>query len=71
MNTATLQMLFVIVAFSEHHVDKYVSALARVPYVGKLLQSPFKEFLRKQKASLHSHSAVAANQVRRGWPRDC
>jgi len=52
-----IQKMFVIVAFSEHHVDKYVAALSRVPYVGRSLQAPFKEFLRKQKASLHSVGA--------------
>jgi hypothetical protein len=54
------QMMFVIVAFSEHHVERYVAALSRVPYVGRSLQAPFKDFLRKQKASLHS---VGAHEV--------
>lgn len=54
MRMLMFQMLFVIVAFSEHHVDRYVALLSRVPYVGRSLQAPFKEFLRKQKASLHS-----------------
>ena len=55
-----LQKLFVIIAFSEHHVEKLVSIIGDVPHVGHALQAPFKDFLAKQKASLHGKAAGAA-----------
>lgn len=53
------QKLFVIIAFSEHHVEKLVSIIGDVPYIGQALQAPFKDFLAKQKASLHGKAAGA------------
>jgi len=49
-----IQKLFVILAFSEHHVDKCVQALENVPKVGSYLQRPFKELLNQQKIKFHS-----------------
>lgn len=48
-----IQKLFVIIAFNEHHVELLLKTLRYIPYVGKILQAPFKEFLAKQKAKLH------------------
>ncbi|CAK9298928.1 unnamed protein product [Gordionus sp. m RMFG-2023] len=48
-----VQELFVIVAFSEHHVDRLVAILKYVPFIGVYLQSPFKEYLVTQQAKLH------------------
>ncbi|CAN8016100.1 unnamed protein product, partial [Ixodes persulcatus] len=48
-----IQKLFVIIAFNEHHVELLLKTLRYIPYVGKFLQAPFKEFLAKQKAKLH------------------
>lgn len=48
-----IQKLFVIIAFNENHVELLLKVLRYIPYVGKYLQAPFKEFLAKQKAKLH------------------
>lgn len=48
-----IQKLFVIIAFSEHHMELSLKMLMYIPYVGKFLQAPFREFLAKQKAKLH------------------
>uniref|UniRef100_A0A914VUJ7 Vacuole membrane protein 1 n=1 Tax=Plectus sambesii TaxID=2011161 RepID=A0A914VUJ7_9BILA len=48
-----IQMLFVVIAFSEHHVELVVGLLRYIPMVGKKLQAPFKEYLRQQKEKLH------------------
>ncbi|CAI4230359.1 unnamed protein product [Auanema sp. JU1783] len=48
-----VQMLFVIIAFSEHHVDNVVNLLAQVPVVGESIRQPIKELLIRQKNSLH------------------
>lgn len=46
-------MLFVVLAFSEHHVETLVNQLKRIPKVGVFLQAPLKEFLRAQKLRFH------------------
>jgi hypothetical protein len=48
-----LQMLLVVIAFSEHHVEKLVGKLKLIPHVGTYLQAPLKEFLNAQKLRLH------------------
>ncbi|KAH8039872.1 hypothetical protein HPB51_009128 [Rhipicephalus microplus] len=48
-----IQKLFVIIAFNENHVELLLKMLRYIPYVGRFLQAPFKEFLAKQKAKLH------------------
>lgn len=48
-----VQMLFVIVAFSEHHVENLVHHLGRIPYVGDLIRHSIREMLQKQKRALH------------------
>ncbi|KAI3413549.1 hypothetical protein GPALN_011039 [Globodera pallida] len=48
-----VQMLFVVLAFSEHHVEHLVSLLNKIPRVGSVLQAPIKEFLFAQKLRLH------------------
>ncbi|XP_046386216.1 vacuole membrane protein 1-like isoform X1 [Ischnura elegans] len=55
-----IQKMFVIIAFNEVLVERAVGMLARVPYIGKKLQEPFKEFLVKQKTKLH-RSRVSAD----------
>ncbi|XP_046979552.1 vacuole membrane protein 1 isoform X1 [Schistocerca americana] len=51
-----IQKMFVIIAFNETLVEKAVSMLAYVPYIGPKLQEPFKEYLVKQKLKLHRRS---------------
>jgi len=48
-----VQMLFVVLAFSEHHVDLVVSYLKHLPVIGRYLQKPIKDFLVLQKERLH------------------
>jgi len=48
-----IQMLFVVIAFSEHHVEKLVGMLKLIPHIGEYVQAPLKEFLNAQKIRLH------------------
>lgn len=48
-----IQQVFVIVAFSEHHVDMVVDLIGNIPYIGPPMQAPFREYLQKQKEKLH------------------
>lgn len=48
-----VQMLFVVVAFSEHHVERVVSLLSAVPLVGDFIRGPLLETLAAQKKQLH------------------
>ncbi|XP_076801203.1 vacuole membrane protein 1-like isoform X2 [Clavelina lepadiformis] len=48
-----IQKIFVVMTFSEHHVEMLVDLIGYVPFVGPALQLPFKDFLRKQKQNLH------------------
>lgn len=48
-----IQKIFVVLTFSEHHVDALVDWMGYFPKFGPSLQAPFREFLRKQKANLH------------------
>uniref|UniRef100_A0A0K0G2K3 Ectopic P granules protein 3 (inferred by orthology to a C. elegans protein) n=1 Tax=Strongyloides venezuelensis TaxID=75913 RepID=A0A0K0G2K3_STRVS len=47
------QMLFVIIAFSEHHIEDIISKLKLIPTYGVKLQAPLKEFFNNQKKKLH------------------
>lgn len=61
----SIQLLFVIVAFSEHHFEKVCKMLRNIPYAGPILYEPFREFLVKQKQHLHrkpgKHGAAAGS----------
>lgn len=48
-----IQMLFVVLAFSENHVEAIVNQIKWIPHVGKYIQAPLKEFLNAQKIRLH------------------
>jgi len=58
-----LQKMFVIVAFNEDHFESFVSCIGSLPVVGKYLDKPFREFLIKQKASLHRNPMVPGIKV--------
>lgn len=60
-----IQKMFVIIAFNEVLVEHAVSLLANIPYVGRKLQEPFKEFLAKQKTKLH-RNRVASDTTMEG-----
>ncbi|CEF65148.1 Vacuole membrane protein 1 [Strongyloides ratti] len=47
------QMLFVIIAFSEHHIEDIISKIKLIPTYGVKLQAPLKEFFNNQKKKLH------------------
>jgi len=47
------QMLCVVVAFSEHHVENLINKLKTIPYVGGIIQKPLKDLLVAQKTKLH------------------
>ena len=51
-----IQKVFVILAFSQSHVDWLVAAIGGLPRVGPILQAPFSEYLKKQRAKLHKVS---------------
>jgi len=63
----TLQKMFVIVAFNEHHFETFVSFIRSIPVVGRHLSEPFREFLVKQKASLHRKSLDSSGVVNQSW----
>lgn len=48
-----IQKLFVIFLFSQHHVESLVKLIGKIPKYGKVLQTPFKDYLAKQKEKLH------------------
>ncbi|CAD6199893.1 unnamed protein product [Caenorhabditis auriculariae] len=48
-----VQMLFVIIAFSEHHAEHVVDLLEKIPVVGSHIRKPMLELLTKQKNALH------------------
>lgn len=57
-----IQKLFVIIAFNEALVERAVNVSEFIPYVGKYLHSPFREFLEKQKAKLHRKMGARSPQ---------
>jgi len=62
-----IQMLFVIVAFNEHHFEYFVDKIKLLPYVGKFLYEPFKEFLNEQKTSLHRKQGDRLIEKPQSW----
>lgn len=54
-----IQKLFVIFLFSEHHVETVVSLIGKFPKYGKVLQTPFKDYLKAQKTKLHHKPGAA------------
>jgi membrane protein YqaA with SNARE-associated domain len=48
-----IQKVFVILTFSEHHVELMVDLIGKVPYIGPYVQAPFSDYLETQKLKLH------------------
>uniref|UniRef100_A0A1I8B0G8 Vacuole membrane protein 1 n=1 Tax=Meloidogyne hapla TaxID=6305 RepID=A0A1I8B0G8_MELHA len=48
-----VQMLFVVLTFSEHHVEHLVGQLKNIPHIGAFIHTPLREFLLAQKLRLH------------------
>lgn len=62
-----IQQLAVIIAFNEELLDKFISLLAVVPYVGDKFQEPLKKYLIEQKRKLHEKSSTVkklSDQIR-------
>ncbi|XP_012525408.1 vacuole membrane protein 1 isoform X1 [Monomorium pharaonis] len=53
-----IQQLAVIIAFNEELLDKFISLLAIVPYVGTKFQEPLKRYFIAQKQKLHDKSSM-------------
>lgn len=53
-----IQQLAVIIAFNEELLDKFISLLAIVPFVGSRFQEPLKKYLIEQKQKLHNKSSM-------------
>ncbi|KAK5966321.1 Ectopic P granules protein 3, partial [Trichostrongylus colubriformis] len=58
-----VQMLFVIVAFSEHHVENLIHQMGKIPYVGDMIRQPIRDMLRKQKLALHRAPGTHVEQT--------
>lgn len=55
-----IQKLFVIFLFSVHHVEQVIRVMGLVPVVGKSMQTPFRDWLAKQKSKLHHKPGTQA-----------
>jgi len=49
----SIQTIFIIFLFSEHHVERIIRLIKYVPHYGQLLQTPFKDWLKEQKGKMH------------------
>ncbi|CAF1052886.1 unnamed protein product [Adineta ricciae] len=49
----SIQTVFIIFLFSEHHVERIIRWMKHIPYYGRLLQTPFKDWLQEQKGKMH------------------
>jgi membrane protein YqaA with SNARE-associated domain len=49
----SIQTMFIIFLFSEHHVERIIRWMKHIPYYGRLLQTPFKDWLKEQKGKMH------------------
>jgi membrane protein YqaA with SNARE-associated domain len=49
----SIQTVFIIFLFSEHHVERIIRWMKHIPHYGRLLQTPFKDWLQEQKGKMH------------------
>lgn len=49
----SIQTVFIIFLFSEHHVERIIRWMRHIPHYGRLLQTPFKDWLLEQKGKMH------------------
>lgn len=59
-----LQQVFVILTFSEHHVEWAVELIGNIPYIGPYIHTPFSEYLETQKLKFHRKPGTAQQVVR-------
>ena len=50
----SIQTIFIIFIFSEHHVERIIRWMKHIPHYGRSLQTPFKDWLHEQKGKMHS-----------------
>lgn len=50
----SIQTVFIIFIFSEHHVERIIRWIKYIPYYGRSLQAPFKDWLQEQKGKMHN-----------------
>ena len=62
-----IQKIFVIISFSEHHAERFVSMIGKIPSVGVKLQALFEEFFESQKRKLHKSSSNVAASAKQSW----
>ncbi|VDK53149.1 unnamed protein product [Anisakis simplex] len=55
-----VQMLFVVLLFSEQHVENLINQLKLIPYIGQHIQAPLKDFLANEKIKLHHKPGATA-----------
>ncbi|XP_029177574.1 vacuole membrane protein 1-like [Nylanderia fulva] len=53
-----IQQLAVIITFNEELLDKFISLLAVIPFVGRKFQEPLKRYFVEQKQKLHVKSSM-------------
>lgn len=58
-----IQQLAVIIAFNEELLDKFISLLAIVPFVGTKFQEPLKKYFIAQKQKLHDKSSMVRHDT--------
>uniref|UniRef100_A0AC35TMA0 Transmembrane protein 49 n=1 Tax=Rhabditophanes sp. KR3021 TaxID=114890 RepID=A0AC35TMA0_9BILA len=56
-----IQVLFVIIAFSAHHVEDLISKMKLIPVVGEKLRAPLKTFFENQKKRLHKNERATVD----------
>jgi len=55
-----IQQLAVIIAFNEELLDKFISLLAIIPFIGRKFQEPLKKYFVEQKQKLHVKSSMVS-----------
>jgi hypothetical protein len=55
-----IQLIFVIITFSEQHIERLFEMLSYIPYIGSKLQPLFLEWLSNEKSKLHRKTDPSA-----------
>lgn len=54
----SLQTVFIIILFSEHHVEQVIDWIKSVPYLGQFFQRPLKDWFKEQKNRMHGQMPI-------------
>lgn len=49
-------MFFVVLTFSEHHVENFIALVKNIPKIGETLQALLREYFNEQQRKLHRNS---------------